>query len=138
MEEFQLNLPSIALILKKIRTEAIKAGLDPTSILQVELAVEEALVNIWKHGYRETHGPLFLEVISEPGEQFGIILSDRAPPFDPLSIPPTYRRDVPLEDRDLGGMGIPMIKTFFDVVEYQSLPQGNELRLTRNVAPRFS
>lgn len=136
--EYLLDPSSITLILEKIRQGAMQAGLDPTATLQVELAVEETLVNIWSHGYKGRTGPISLDVLPQPGEQLSVIITDQAPPFDPLGIPDNYRRDVPLEERALGGLGIPMMKTFLDLIEHDSLPVGNRLLLVRNVPPKFS
>ncbi|MFZ4099087.1 MAG: ATP-binding protein [Chlamydiia bacterium] len=128
-----LDLSSIPQILNRVRMKAIEAGLEPKAVMQVELAVEELLINALKHGYRGEAGWVELVLIAEPGEQLEIVCRDRAPHFNMLAVPSDYSRDLPLEERPIGGLGLPLIKAFFDEIEYAPLSPGNELRCRRLV-----
>ncbi len=95
--------------------------------------MEEVLTNILKHGYKGKPGKVHLDIEVIPGESLTIQVSDEAPPFNITGVPIHYDRSLPLEQRPIGGLGVPMIKAFFDELEWSPQEAGNELRLRRLV-----
>ena len=86
--------------------------------MQVDLAVEEAFVNVANYAYGEETGSATLELFADPREgEFTVTLLDRGTPFDPLA-----REDpdlsLPAEKREIGGLGIYMVKKNMDGVSY--------------------
>ena len=58
---------------------------------------------------------------------------DNAAHFDPLDNAHEVDTMAPIEDRDIGGVGIHLIKELSDGFEYVSLPEGNKVILSKRV-----
>jgi anti-sigma regulatory factor (Ser/Thr protein kinase) len=93
--------------LEFIRNEAQTVISSPEHLSQVELACEEALVNIIRHGYRNTPGPIEIECKKEPAHACEISISDWSEAYNPLAAP--YEE---------GHRGIALMKSLVDKIEY--------------------
>jgi len=116
-----------------------RIGAGPEDAYAVNLAVEEACVNIVEHGYAgAAPGPVELEFrwsdTARP-RRLEIIVRDRAPFFDP-SDAPGPDLDASLEERRIGGLGWFLIGTMMESVVHGARPDGgNVLRMTRAIGP---
>jgi anti-sigma regulatory factor (Ser/Thr protein kinase) len=92
-------------------------GWDRKSLRKVELASEEALVNIIHHAYQERPEKIEISVKVFPKSHAEIVFKDHGPPFDPLQMkaPDCSGR---LEDREVGGLGIHLMRQYMDEVRY--------------------
>ena len=101
--------------------------------MQVDLALEEAFVNVANYAYGGEPGPVSLSVLAE-GEtgQITIMLMDRGTPFDPLG-----REEpdlsLPAEEREIGGLGIFMVKKSMDEVRYAYEDGQNILTMVKHI-----
>lgn len=120
--------------LRRFFTRAAQAlGVDDERADDLLLALNEAATNIIVHGYGGRPGTLELQVCPV-GPDLELRLRDRAPPFDPTSVPPP-RTDLPLELRRPGGMGVHLCRHFTDELRYRATPEGgNELTLVKRGA----
>jgi len=109
---------------------AREQGYDQKRISKIELALEEALVNICKYSYPEE--PRNAEVsCKQDNSRFIIEIVDSGIPFDMTSLPaPDITSSV--EQRKIGGLGIFLIKKTVDEVEYRREGNFNILNLTIN------
>ena len=137
--EFRLRLPADLNRLAQARdflATAFKTlGVDDTIGADLALGIDEAITNIMVHGYRGGPGSIRLEV--EPrGSSVHIRLEDSAPLFDPTSVvSPDLAQ--PLEQRPIGGMGIPLMRRTTDQLLYRVTSDGgNELTLIKHHAVR--
>lgn len=84
----QISVPSgpeaLETLLQFCRSHLDSLG-DHDLQLTAELAVEEIVLNILQHGYRDEEGPIELELDLGP-EQITLTIRDRSPAFDPLQI----------------------------------------------------
>jgi serine/threonine-protein kinase RsbW len=98
-------------------------------------AVDEAATNVIRYGYRG--GPGEIDMTAElVGDDIVITLQDRAPEFDPLTMPPPDVT-IPPQHRKPGGMGIHLMRLATDSIEHRARPGGgNILTLTRSRARR--
>jgi len=120
-------------IVEQVADVVAAAGMPAERVLRVELAVEEAAVNVCKHGYDNELGWLRVRVWRDNGE-ITVELSDRAAEFDPLSQdPPDLTSD--LNHRAVGGMGIHLIRSVCDRVEYAREGHHNILSMVFEIAP---
>jgi serine/threonine-protein kinase RsbW len=94
-------------------------------------AVDEAATNVIRYGYRG--GPGDIDLTAElVGDDIVITIEDRAPDFDPLSVPPPDL-SIPPQHRKPGGMGVHLMRLATDSIEHRRRPGGgNILRLTRS------
>jgi len=99
---------------------------------KVEVAVEEALINIIIYAYpKNSKGTIDLECQLTP-KQLDITIRDSGIPFNPLIVPLTIDRLSPLEERKLGGLGIYFILEFMDEIQYRRVGKENALHLRKN------
>jgi anti-sigma regulatory factor (Ser/Thr protein kinase) len=135
------HLPDAA---RFVAAAAAQAGLDAAAQAAAQLALEEAFVNVCRYAYR---GPEAAEPAADPpgdvelrcAPQAGALhleLADQGVPFDPLAQPaPDF--GLPIEQRVVGGAGIPLIRAMADAVAYRREGPRNVLRMTfRNAADR--
>ena len=95
-------------------------------------AVGEAFNNIAIHGYADVApGPVDIEIQWSPDEVV-FELTDQGKSFDPGGVAPP-----PLDDLPEGGMGLFIMRSFMDLVEYRPGPP-NILRLVKRIRRRAS
>ncbi|MRR38825.1 ATP-binding protein, partial [bacterium] len=115
------------------------AGMEEGDIYAVELSIDEACSNIIEHAYAGTDGGEIECTCSHDLHALKIILRDHGRPFDP-SVVPDPDLGAKLEDRQVGGLGIFLMKQLMDEVHFEPLGEsGNLLTLVkrRNVAEPF-
>lgn len=115
-----------------IDTIADEVGLDMSFTMSLNLALEEAVVNVMTYAYPEgTIGYVNIEIKTD-GKQFTCILSDSGTPFDPTQNP---EADTTLsaEERPIGGLGIHLIRQIMDTVTYKYIDNNNVLTLTKKM-----
>lgn len=126
------TLENLAVIRRFVEDATTALGIDPAAVASIVLAVDEATSNIIAHGYQGQPGDIEIDVEHERNALL-IRLRDRAPPFDPTSVP-TPDLAVPLEQRVAGGLGIHLIRQTMDRVTHRITPQGgNELLLVKGL-----
>ena len=116
-ETFSANLKSLQAMIHWIRLQLYSHGLDETNIRKTELASEEALVNIIKHGYKKQAGTVEIELKAFE-THIEILLRDYGPAFNPLEQEIAFNPLATLEERSLGGLGILFIRKYMDEVRY--------------------
>lgn len=135
--------------MKELRTDALKeklpdvlAFLDeqleaadcPMKLqMKLDIAVEEIFVNIANYAYPDGGGTALIRVGFIPDPlTVEITFTDRGVPYDPLAKPDP---DVHLsaEKRQIGGLGIYMVKKSMDDVRYQYLDGQNILTLRKRL-----
>jgi serine/threonine-protein kinase RsbW len=128
----QAELDHLTAIRGFVRTQADRQGLDQESVYDLMLAVEEAVVNIIRHGYGEdASGPIQIEAAIDDGA-FVVVIRDRAVVFDPTA-GSMFDPNTPLAGRRLGGMGLYMIARSVDDCAHRPRPAGgNELTLIKH------
>ena len=127
-----LKLPAVLenldTFIRLAHSGAATFGLSDKRITEVELALEEALVNVFTHAYRERAGIVEVRLGHRNEKEFVIEIIDEGIPFDPLS---RSDPDVTLgvEERMIGGLGVFLIKKMMDHVEYRREDTMNVLTL---------
>ena len=107
-------------------------GFSPAVTMQMNLALEEAVVNVMNYAYPEgTHGDVTIEAkTNDVRLKFTII--DSGTPFDP-----TAMEDVDIhqdaEDRPIGGLGIHLVREIMDSVNYERVDNLNVLTLRKKL-----
>ena len=107
-------------------------GFDMASIMQINLAIEEAVVNVMNYAYPVgTKGDITVEVKSN-GKEMSFVISDTGKPFDPTA---KAEVDITLsaEDRSIGGLGIHLIRQIMDHVNYERADGHNILTLIKKL-----
>ncbi len=129
------NLDALASISAFITAAAEQIGLDERAVWQVQLAVDEAATNIIQHAYDvQQPGDLTLSWQFD-NNSFIVMLRDYGRGFDPQEVP---EPDIlsPLEDRQIGGLGIYLMTRLMDEVHFDFNPYtGNLLTMVKYTTP---
>lgn len=97
-----------------------------------ELALEEVFLNVALHGANGITVPsVALELIASDTEVV-LIVADDARPFDPLTLA-TPDTSAALEDRNIGGLGVHLVRQMMDTVSYTYEAGHNRLRMTKHL-----
>ena len=94
------------------------------------VAIEEVFVNVAHYAYGEGHGDMRLGIgFEEDSRTVTFCMTDKGIPFDPLQKPDP---DITLsaEDREVGGLGIFMVKKMVESADYEYKDHMNKLTLT--------
>ena len=108
-----------------------KAGCDPVTQFKIETAAEEVFVNIASYAYGNSEGQarVCMEMKKEP-KQMILTFKDTGTPFDPLE-----KEDpditLPAEERQIGGLGIFMVRKIMDEVSYEYKDGQNVLTMKK-------
>lgn len=96
------------------------AGCPMKITMKIMVCVEEAYVNIVNYAYGGQNGKCTIELQTESGDEKGyakIVLRDGGIPFNPL-IKEEPDINLSAEERNIGGLGIYMVKNIMDRVDY--------------------
>ena len=97
----------------------------------VNLAVEEAVVNVMNYAYPEgTRATILLEVFADE-ESVRFELRDDGRPFDPTSEEVDAENNV--KNKIIGGMGIHLIRHYMDHIAYERKDGQNILTMTKKI-----
>jgi len=108
-------------------------GLPTGAIWRVQVALDEVLSNVVRHGSAAgTVGSIGVDLDLD-GPRMEIVVTDDAPAFNPLEAP-APDTSVRLEERPLGGLGIPLIRALVDEVRYERRDGRNRLTLWKTLA----
>src|SRR4051812_7828469 len=97
--------------------DAFCAPLQPSDkdVMAFQLALEEAVTNVINHGYRDGQPHTFTVGLNlGADDRVTAIVADDAPAFDPLARAPVDT-SAPLEEREIGGLGVHLVKKLMDV-----------------------
>ncbi|WP_178795365.1 ATP-binding protein [Bacteroidaceae bacterium] len=107
-------------------------SLSPETTMNINLALEEAVVNVIMYAYPplEEHNILLKATLTD--QQLIFLLTDNGLSFDP-----TQMEDADItssiEERPIGGLGIFLIRSIMNEVSYQRLDGQNQLTMKKNI-----
>jgi len=130
---FKAEIEELPSILQWVHKNLANVALPPSEIRKVELALEEALVNIIRHAYPNSSGQLEIICQHVPQKKLVFIIKDKGGPFNPLaqSVQPILTEKV--EDVEVGGLGILLMQKCVDEVLYERLHPYNVLTLIKKL-----
>ena len=115
-----------------VETIAEEKHIDHSLTLSLNLALEEAVTNVIMYAYPEgTDGLVDIEAIIRE-HSLSFVISDSGQPFDPTAQPDA---DVSqsIENRQVGGLGIYLVRSIMDNVSYERNGGKNILSMTKNI-----
>lgn len=97
--------------------------------MRIDIAIDELFSNIARYAYGEGGGAVTVRAEVSPGSA-ALCFIDRGAPFNPLE-----REDpdvtLPAEEREIGGLGIFMVKESMDEVKYEYADGENRLKVVK-------
>lgn len=100
--------------------------------MHINLALEEAVSNIIMYAYPQEEAHDIILKTSATESQLIFLLTDNGLSFDPTSAP-EVNLDIPAEERQIGGLGIFLIRRIMNEVTYQRLDGENHLTMKKNL-----
>ena len=133
----QLRVKSKTENLSEIRdfvsNKALEAGIPQVTIENIILAVDEACTNIIKHAYKLSPEGEIIIKIDYDKEKFTVTIIDYGKSFQPERVPLPDLQKYYREHR-VGGLGMYLMKSLMDDVEYISVPgEYNQVLLSKNI-----
>lgn len=107
-------------------------SLAPDVVFNLNLVLEEAVVNIINYAYpKEEHESIYLSARLHEGS-IVLVLTDTGKEFDPTMSP---EADITLsaEERQIGGLGIFLIRQIMNEVKYERIEGKNILTLEKKL-----
>ena len=136
--QLHLRLPaeqvSLVLVAEAVETLA-GAGSWPAEVrFHVDLTLEELVQNIVSYGFPDgRRGHIEVRIRQQAGALL-ITLEDDGIPFDPFAqAEPDLT--LPLEERDIGGLGIHFTRTLMDACNYRRVDGHNRVELRKDLTP---
>lgn len=134
-QKYKLKIPSITENLQMIREFvlkiAAKTGFNEETQEQIALAVDEACTNVIKHAHHHDARRLMDIQIQTDENKMKITITDKGRGFDITKLKDPDIEKFIKESRH-GGLGIYLIKTLMDEVDYEFKPGvKNQVQLTK-------
>ena len=117
--------------------QARDAGFSVARVHEIELAVEEIVANICRYSYDDRPGSVELCCRRLDGPKLALEFIDYGRPFDMLTLPPPDL-SVDLDRRDVGGIGLPMLRALVDQATYRREDARNILCVIVHADPRLA
>lgn len=128
--QFYADIANLAYVREFLRNIGEYFNLTGNQIYSLQLAVEESITNIIRHGYTgRSRGKIRVEVRIR---YFKVIVRiiDRGVRFDPRQVGKPNLLEY-VQKSKAGGLGIMMIRNLTDAIDYRVTYRGNELYLTK-------
>lgn len=101
-------------------------------VFSLNLSLEEALTNVILYAYPSTTGQIEL-LVDGQDDHLVFTLKDQGIPFNPLVEAPEADITSSIEDREIGGLGVFLIRQLMDEVEYTRQDESNILQMTKKI-----
>lgn len=109
------------------------AGILEATVENIILAVDEACTNIIKHAYKLSPEGEIIIKINYDNEKFTVTIIDYGKSFEPDRVPLPDLQKYYREHR-VGGLGMYLMKSLMDKVEYVTVPgEYNQVLLSKNI-----
>jgi serine/threonine-protein kinase RsbW len=116
--------------------QAREAGFSLARVCEVELVVEEIVANICRYSYGDQLGSVELCCEQLDGAKLALEFVDYGQAFNILALAaPDLSAD--LDQRDVGGIGVPMLRALIDEASYRREDTRNVLYVIVHATPRL-
>lgn len=124
------QIPPLA---EKVAAYLQQEGVAPESVLTTNLCLEELITNTIEYGYSDDEAhEISIDMNLENGE-LNIEIVDDAEAFDPTRDAPTPDIDASIKERPIGGLGIFLVTSFTDSIQYKRQRNHNRLILKKRL-----
>jgi len=128
--KLQAKIENLSRVIDFVNKELVKRDCPYDMIDRINVAVEEIFVNIANYAYMPETGDVTLTVSAE--DKAVIKFEDCGKPYNPLECAdPNLETD--LSNREIGGLGIYLVKKLVDSIEYERVDDKNVLIITKNL-----
>lgn len=101
----------------------------------ISLAVDEACTNVIKHAYQYASDRKIVILVSHKNGAFEIQIKDEGKSFDPANIQSPNMKEY-LSHFRRGGLGMHLMRSLMDNVEYKSNGNNNVVRMVKYLSEK--
>ncbi len=121
----------LSALLDTLEGELSERGVPMAAASSVLIAADEVISNAVNHGGAN----VAVEVAGQVGDgRVTVRVTDDGEAFDPLAAAPPDTT-LAIEDRDIGGLGIHLVRKLMDDVDYARLGKHNRLQFSKRYTP---
>jgi anti-sigma regulatory factor (Ser/Thr protein kinase) len=125
------HLPALVAFLQRAWHEE---ALPDAAAFPFELALDEVFMNVVMHGTTPDGPPREVLVsLRHDDAAVTMVMEDDGPAFDPLTLA-APDIDAPIEEREVGGLGVFLIRELMDEVSYAHTGTHNQLTMRKVVS----
>ncbi|MDJ0830724.1 MAG: ATP-binding protein [Desulfobacterales bacterium] len=125
------DMSELDTLLGHLNTFSAQIGLTRKCFCQINLALEELFTNIVSYGQDNQTHPVKVDITYDKGV-ITIRIEDRGIAFDPIKAKKPDTK-CSLKDRQIGGLGIHLIKNLMDEINYQRKNNKNILTIKKRI-----
>jgi len=111
----------------------LQCGLPENDLANLHLMLDELVSNVIKYGYDDALEHQIQVEVTVEGDQLIVRIEDDGKPFDP-SEAPHPNLDLAIEERPIGGLGVFIVKTIADSIDYRRERGRNIVTLRKRIA----
>ena len=126
------DINEIARLAEMVEEVCDEVGFPPSTTMQVNLALEEAVANVINYAYPLGKGGDVTIEAEANAERLKFVVIDSGQPFDPTT-KEELDISLPLEERAIGGLGIHLIRRYMDSINYERRDNRNILTLRKKI-----
>ena len=135
MKSFPASLKKLYEMLHFISESADKCSFHHKEIVFIQLAVEEVLVNIIRHGYLDRNdGYIKIYCLPLNNSDLKVVIQDIGVPFNPIE--ELKKTKIDRTEKLIGGHGLSLLEQIMDQVDYEFVNGANILTLIKKKSER--
>src|SRR2546421_12223327 len=108
-------------------------GIAAVELSRILIMLEELVTNLDKYGYQNRPKGNAEVALQLDDARLTIEFADDGDPFDPLTVP-LPNLEAPIEERDIGGLGLQTLRALADEARYLRVGERNVLQLIRRIS----
>lgn len=128
--ELKNRLADLDVLCEHLAAFCETCGIAKKPKFEINLALDELFTNIINHGFNDDQEHNIRVTCAMDEKTVEITIKDDGMPFNPLEAPQPDL-NCTFNDREIGGLGIHLIKAYIDQIDYQRDADENVLTLTK-------
>lgn len=136
-------MSSVSAVLRNDRSEILRmaglaeqfgaeAQLPDEDVMTINLVLDEIVANVIENAYEDTNEHEILVSLTRDGDTVTVRVEDDGRAFDPLQVAPPDL-DLPIEERPVGGLGIHIVRSVMEAVDYERRDGRNILTMRKTI-----
>jgi len=140
IQSFTACSASLPALMDFVALRSSTLGVPRGTSLRLQLVAEELFTNTFRHGVRhlpdEEEQPTVSVRIELAGDNIELTYEDAELAWNPLDTLNPAHLQLPLAQRPVGGLGVVLIDSFAERVQYERIDQRNRVRVLMRRDPR--
>ena len=121
---------NLARLAEVLETFCDAHGVNHATQFALNVVIDELVTNVVHYAFPEGGEHVIKVLVSLEDDELFIEIEDDGVAFDPLSLPEPDT-EAEIEDREIGGLGVHIVRHLMDEVSYERVDGKNRLRLRK-------